>query len=81
MIAKIGLYIFVTGLVIAIFTSNLFISKKEKELAKTYQIQKQSGSNPDIDATHAHLSLLIANLTRSLMLIGASMAIASYLFN
>ncbi|WP_265288540.1 hypothetical protein [Verminephrobacter eiseniae] len=75
MIIKIGFWIFVTGLVIAVSTSNLFISAKEKSLAQKFKIQRQSNSAVDAETKYAYMNLLIANVTRFLMVVGLVLVI------
>lgn len=81
MIAKVGVLIFAVSLAIAVFTSNLLISPKEKSLAKKFKIQRQSSVGIDIEAKHAHTSLQIANATRILMVVGLILVIVGYFFD
>ncbi len=81
MIAKVGFLIFVVSLAIAIFTSNLFISSRERSLAKKFRIQRQSSAAIDVEARYAHTNLLIANGTRVLMAIGLMLVIVGYIFD
>lgn len=81
MIAKVGFLIFAVSLAIAVFTSNLFISSREKSLANTFRIQRQSSAAIDAEARHAHTSLLIANVTRVLMVVGLMLVIVGYFFD
>lgn len=81
MIAKAGFLIFAVSLTIAVFTSNVFISSREKSLSKKFRIQRQSGVTIDVDAKHAHTSLLIANVTRVFMVVGFILVIVGYFFD
>ena len=81
MIAKIGFLIFAVSFAIAAFTSNLFISSQERSLAKKFRIQKQSDIATDIEARYAHMSLLIANITRVFMVAGLILATIGYFFD
>jgi hypothetical protein len=80
-IAKIGFLIFSVSLVIAVFTSNLLISPKEKSLAKKFKNQRQSNSAIDAETRHAYTNLLITNVTRFLMAAGLVLMIIGSFFN
>jgi len=81
MIAKIGFLIFTVSLVIAVFTSNLFISPEEKSLAKKFRFQRERNIAVEVEARYAHVSLLIANVTRFLMVAGLLLVIFGYFFD
>ena len=80
MIAKIGFFIFSVNLALAVFTSNLLISSKEKYLAKKFKNQRQSNSAVNAETRHAYTNVLIANVTRILMAAGLLLVIIGYFF-
>ena len=81
MFAKIGFLIFLFSLGIAISTSNLLISPKEKSLAKKFKVQRQHNSATDVETRYAYMNLLIANVTRFLMAVGLLLVVISYFFD
>jgi hypothetical protein len=78
MIIKVGFLIFAVSLAIAVHTSSLFLSSKEKSLAKQFKTKKQANSAIDNESKYAYTQLLIANVTRLLMLIGVVLVIVGY---
>ncbi len=67
MIAEIGVWMFLLGLGFAVGTSTVFISQKEKELARKYVSQKKSNSSVDSEVKYAYIDCLIAKITRVFM--------------
>lgn len=70
-IQAIGFMIFVAAVVVAAFTSNLIISKKEIELAEMWSRSKgQLPATITDEARHAYLNVRIAFATRCLAAVG-----------
>lgn len=81
MFVKLGFLLFAINLAIAVFTSNLFISPKEKLLFQQFKTQKRSNTVKDAETRYAYMNFLIANVTRFLMLCGLVLIIFGYFFN
>ncbi|MFT3815604.1 MAG: hypothetical protein QM740_19930 [Acidovorax sp.] len=80
MIVKIGVFIFAVGLAIAAFTSNLFISPKEKSLAKEFKNRRQNSVVLNPEVKYARINILIANAARFLMIMGLMLVVFGYFF-
>lgn len=75
----IGLIVLSLSISIAAFTSNLFISKKEKDLAKLYaECKKDLSGDRLAEAKHAYLNTRTALTTRYLAAIGIILIAIDY---
>jgi hypothetical protein len=78
MAIKFGFYLFLAGFSIALFTSNIIVSKKERMLAELYKSQKQRGLVCKAEHKYAYLNIMIAKCTRWLMGCGLTIIVGGY---
>ena len=81
MLELVGVFVIATAIAIAAFTSNIFISEKERELARRYRFQRETLSGKEKDyALQAYMNVLIARCSRASIVLGLIFVFVGFLF-